>query len=294
MTRRATYRVVCSTAYNEYSPAELMKSHKIAALSVMAAFIVGGLGVAPAWLQGVSAQTTQITDEQGEDSIQVVVRYIKDQIAERINDADLDDEDLEDAIQNTAEDVADDDDARDDIQDEIDDARNMSDSNQTALASVTVDEVAEAATMEFVINDLAENNTSVIEDAVGAITDAMVESIVDPGADLQDLAENAADDVKDIIEEGITDEEVESALDDLDDQDVIDAISSNDIDIAEEILVIADGITIQDDGDNGTNITFEKTNEDSVLDRLTALENKLSQQESGSTQNQTNSSGMFR
>jgi membrane-associated HD superfamily phosphohydrolase len=275
-----------------------MKSHKVAALSFLAAFIASGLGVAPVLLQSTYAQTTEVTTEQGEDSVKIIVRYIKDQIAERVNDADLDDEDLEDAIQETAEDVADDDDASEDIQDALDDAINRSSgSNATALRSMTVEDVAEAATMEAVVNDLAENNTSVVEDAAMAIMDSIVESIVDPDADLQDLAEDAADEVADIIEDGISDEEVEEALDDLDDQDVIDAIESDEIDLVDEILVIAEGITVHGDDDNGdTNINFEETTEDSVIDRLTALENQLSQQESGNTtQNQTNSSssGIF-
>lgn len=228
------------------------------ALVMVAAGLVLGLGIVPALtLQSAYAQT-RVSEEEASDGLAIVIRYIKDQIAEYVDDVaeDADDEDLEDQITDVAEEVVDNNDGRDELEEALDEAVNgTTGANETAIASITTDDLAEAATMEAVVNELAENNSAVMEDAVAEVADAMVEALTDPEADIQDLLEDATDEISSIIEDGITENEVEEVLEDLDEDDVINAIEDGDIELQDEILVISETITVHAEDVDTTNNT---------------------------------------
>ncbi|MCI0565470.1 MAG: hypothetical protein MN733_43955 [Nitrososphaera sp.] len=251
------------------------------AIGVITIGLVMGLTIAPAGfvLRSASAQAVEVSTEEAEDGMLVTIEYTKDQIADFVEEAasDSDDQDIEDKITDVAEEVADDENTREEIQDALDEAINVTDgASRIVMESITIDDVAEAATLETVVNFVAENNSDVLEDAISLISDAMVESITDPEAETGDLVDDAADGITDIIDDGLSQQEVEDILDDLDEDDVIDAIDNEDVDIRNEILLISNTIAVHGAVDETTGTTSTNSSiEQSSIDRLSALENRV-------------------
>ena len=217
------------------------------AIALVASGLVIGMALAPGLAFRSAYAQMRVSEEEASDGLAIVVRFIKDQIADYVEEVaeDSNDEDLEDQVTDVAEEVSDDDDGRDELEEALDEAVNGTiGANETEIASITTDELAEAAVMEAVVNELAENNSGVMEDAVSEVSDAMVESLTDPSADIRDLLDDSTDEITSIIENGISESEVEQVLEDLDENDVIDAIEDGDIDLQDEVLVVSDTFTI--------------------------------------------------